>query len=839
MNRIASRDILKTTRLMSKTNHRKIIGLLIFLFTIVSNFAFAQQKNVIFSNDTINKPKAIAIVDVIQEFGKVNEELNLMEQKVAPPQDILKMDSLYLEFKGLYNQEKKRITEFISANPNRQKIETKSKKWIGYKNILRGWETNMNKYVEKNFQNLKTIEFEEETWKLTYKNAQEEGVPVDLLLTIEKINTRIKNLKKTISEHNNRYLRHGARTNSRISDIDAVLNSLENLKQSEVYDLFYLRHNPLWQSLSSTHEGKERRDEIESINTSLNGVFQLIKDKENNLFLFFILVIGMILIILYAKSSFLKFNNDDEKPLFKGYLKSILTERTIPIIVFSVLITANLFFLNTPRLFNDIIILGLLISSLPILKPIEHDRFKSIFYFLILFYVLDSIKSYAWFTSPQYRLYLLFQATVVLGTYYYFTRPYLITRKKINTDFAHLVLLLTPIIYISVIISILSNILGYTNLTDVTLNISTTIGILSMIFYTLFLISESLVFSFIYKHYSLLPNYSKESRHKLEKKVYHAIKVIVIIIWFLYFLNIIDQLKPISEYLEIALSDPYQIGEITFTLGAIVSFFSILTVAYLATSFISFIINDGDGEGVLRYFNFKKGVPSAISLVLRYVIFCFGFIFALSVLGIDLSTFNLMAGAVGLGIGFGLQTIISNFISGLILVFERPILPGDTVEVNNLFGTVNKIGIRASTISTYDGAEVIVPNNNLISKDLINWTLSSNFKRIEILIGTAYGSDPNKVLDILLAAAQNCKYTLKDPKSVALFRTFGDSSLNFSLRFWVYFENGLQAQSDVSIDIYNRFAEAGIQIPFPQRDVNLKGLSPGLGLDSKSIDSEN
>jgi small-conductance mechanosensitive channel len=262
-------------------------------------------------------------------------------------------------------------------------------------------------------------------------------------------------------------------------------------------------------------------------------------------------------------------------------------------------------------------------------------------------------------------------------------------------------------------------------------------------------------------------------------------------------------------------------------------------VAYLATSFISFIINDGDGEGVLRYFNFKKGVPSAISLVFRYLIFCFGFIFALSVLGIDLSTFNLMAGAVGLGIGFGLQSIISNFISGLILVFERPILPGDTVEVNNLFGTVNKIGIRASTISTYDGAEVIVPNNNLISKDLINWTLSSNFKRIEILIGTAYGSDPNKVLEILLAAAQNCKYTLKDPKSVALFRTFGDSSLNFSLRFWVYFENGLQAQSDVSIDIYNRFDEAGIRIPFPQRDVNLKGLSPGLGLDSKSIDSEN
>ena len=246
---------------MKTKNHHKIIRLIIFLLTVVSNFAFAQQNKVVFSYDTINKPVAIAIVDVIQEFGKVNEELNLMELKVKPPENILKIDSLYIEFKGLYNQEKKRVTEFISANPNRQKIETKSKKWLGYKNILSGWEANMNQYIEKNFQNLKTIEFEEKTWKLTYKNAQEEGVPVDLLLAIEKINTRIKNLKKSISVSNNRYLRLGARANGRMSDVDAVLNSLENLKQSEVYDLFYLRHNPLWESFSSADESKERKEE--------------------------------------------------------------------------------------------------------------------------------------------------------------------------------------------------------------------------------------------------------------------------------------------------------------------------------------------------------------------------------------------------------------------------------------------------------------------------------------------------------------------------------------------------------------------------------------------------
>ena len=179
------------------------------------------------------------------------------------------------------------------------------------------------------------------------------------------------------------------------------------------------------------------------------------------------------------------------------------------------------------------------------------------------------------------------------------------------------------------------------------------------------------------------------------------------------------------------LTEPYKVGSITFTLGVILTFIAILAVSFLITSFISFLLDGKDVD--FKIVKLPKGIPAAISLVIRYFILAFGTVLALSSLGIDLSQFNLMAGALGLGIGFGLQNIISNFISGIILVFERPILPGDTVEVNNLLGTVNKIGVRSSRISTYDGAEVVVPNNNLISmyftkyffqsRDLSNKTL--------------------------------------------------------------------------------------------------------------------
>ena len=217
-----------------------------------------------------------------------------------------------------------------------------------------------------------------------------------------------------------------------------------------------------------------------------------------------------------------------------------------------------------------------------------------------------------------------------------------------------------------------------------------------------------------------------------------------------------------------------------------------------------------------------KGIPAILSIIVRYFIIGLAFIIALSVIGVDLSKFNLMAGALGLGIGFGLQNIISNFISGLILIFERPIQPHDVVEVGSLLGEVKKIGVRSSNIRTFSGAEVVVPNSNLISNEVINWTLSDNVKRIEIKIGAAYGTDLQKVVDILKETAEAHEKVLKNPAVSALFSEFGDSSLDFRLLYWVPVEYGISSKSEVSIAVYNRFKEDGITIPFPQRDVNFR-----------------
>ncbi|MBW2237329.1 MAG: mechanosensitive ion channel, partial [Deltaproteobacteria bacterium] len=181
--------------------------------------------------------------------------------------------------------------------------------------------------------------------------------------------------------------------------------------------------------------------------------------------------------------------------------------------------------------------------------------------------------------------------------------------------------------------------------------------------------------------------------------------------------------------------------------------------------------------------------------------------------------------ALGVGIGFGLQTVVNNFVSGVILLFERPVRVGDRVQIADLLGVVTHIGLRASRIRTFDGSDVIVPNGDLIASQLINWTLSDAKRRIILPVGVAYGTDPEKVLAILEGVARENPEVLDDPPPETLFRNFGDSSLDFELRAWTESERGWNpVRSDLAVSISRAFAEAGIQIPFPQRDLHLRNL---------------
>ncbi|KAB1067487.1 mechanosensitive ion channel [Tamlana haliotis] len=774
------------------------------------------------------QPEAIPLINIVQQIQVTNMNIKATQRKIKIPDGIKKIDSLLPIYATYLKSEGEATKHFIKANPNGQKVDLTMITWSGYSSYLSEWMDKINDQEERNSILIEDIIFQNEVWQLSYQNAIDKEAPPEVLESIENTLAEVQSTQNTILENNNYYLKLETSLSKQINYVKGVSNDLLSLKNSDVYDLFYLRHPPIWQTTYGTsNKDIAENTEVEALKVKSAKAPDVGPDYMSSIISFLIFIGIFTLLMRYFKRGFLKYPYKDKDEDVIVAKNLILNKNNLCIIFLSCLFSES-FLTNFPKLLTDSITLVTLLAAIPLITPIMGDRYKKILYYIAVFYILNTAKTYFWYSGLGYRLYILAESTLVLFILYRFTSPYLKTLETFEKGLAKLLFKLVPIVYLLSIVSIISNILGYTNLTDITLKISTQGAIVTMVFYALTLIINGIVVSVIHRHFTVKHTYSAIERKSIEKKALKRVRITVYVLWGLFFLGMVDALRPMITFLSDVLTEPYKIGSLTFTLGAIVSFSFTLFISFSLTKLVSFLINDGDG--ILRYFHLPKGIPAAISLVIRYFIIGFGTILALSALGVDLSQFNLMAGALGVGIGFGLQNIVSNFISGLILVFERPILPGDTVEVNNLLGTVSRIGIRASNISTFDGSEVIVPNNNLISNDLINWTLSNNTKRIEILIGTSYNADPNEVLKILVEVAEECDYLLNDPAPRALFNDFGDSSLNFRLLFWSHYELGLQAKSDVSIGIYNRFKKEGIEIPFPQRDLNVRNVPESFTL---------
>nr|WP_314902274.1 mechanosensitive ion channel domain-containing protein [uncultured Deefgea sp.] len=274
----------------------------------------------------------------------------------------------------------------------------------------------------------------------------------------------------------------------------------------------------------------------------------------------------------------------------------------------------------------------------------------------------------------------------------------------------------------------------------------------------------------------------------------------------------LDELSEIGAY-------TFTLGSISLTVGGIVLFcVSVYLSFWLAQTLRSIL-----SEDILPSMTLPRGVANSVSTMSYYFLLILGLMIALTAAGFQLSQLAIILGALSVGIGFGLQTVVNNFVSGLILMVERPIQPGDTVEVSGTIGSIRDIGMRTTTLTTFEGADVVVPNGMLLSEKLTNWTLNNKRRRIEIPIGVTYDCDPKAVQALLLGVAQSTVGISLDPAPVVLFMGFGESSLDFSVRAWIdNYDLSLSIRSEMALAIHAALKAENIAIPYPQRDVNIR-----------------
>lgn len=258
--------------------------------------------------------------------------------------------------------------------------------------------------------------------------------------------------------------------------------------------------------------------------------------------------------------------------------------------------------------------------------------------------------------------------------------------------------------------------------------------------------------------------------------------------------------------------------------------FLYVILSFIVLSFVSRRLKNLLTARIIKSTSADKGAVISIGNMTRFFIMVIGVLIIIQSAGINLSALTVLFGALGVGIGFGLQTITDNFISGIIILFEKPIKVGDRIELDDVSGNVTNISIRATTVLTNDNVSIIVPNSEFVSGRVINWSHNDRSVRFRIPVGVSYNEDPKKIKELLLEVADENPSVLKTPEPDVFFDEFADSSLNFRLIVWTseLTDKPAPFKSELYFAIFEKFKERGVEIPFPQRDIHLRSSQVSL-----------
>ncbi len=768
------------------------------------------------STEIAGKPNQFDITNINYEIGKIEADFKEYEDGLKPDKELIVIDSIFEQYRVFLEQE---AADFRSFNPNNLSkffLESSYRLWEGYHKKLMNWETQVNAKVVTAQTRINELEHVIEQWTKILNNDFSADLPDEFKDRIRDVVARAETMKGQYLKKARDYVileDKISETSSFSNDIITDIIQLQKFRQDRllvstepVLWNVHINHNDYdapWTRLKKfRHENsKTLRNYFET--QDFAGVW--------------IMALVLVLLFYLLRRSYLKKEFDDSMP---GYKNSMRIFRNQPVLTVIILFFVGFHLASPyyPLLVNYFLVMIVLLTIRHILVDFTGREPRSFIDILLILFALNIIEIVFWYFGDIARLWLLLEGIVGLILLSRFITPSRIREfsgKDLVMKGTMVLAMFSSVLYL---VAIIVNIFGFLDLTVLILKVATRVPEFTIVLYGIFKVISTLVVA--------LCMIGKTSSNQMlvvywaqvEKRSVQLLLALSVIYWFYSFTVSLEVSRVVYDAISNFLTKERSIGTLQITIGSIIALVVILLVTYLLAGLLKVLIENV----ILKNARLPRGVPAAISVTIRYFLIILGVLFALSAAGIDLGKFSLLAGALGVGIGFGLQNIVNNFISGLILIYERPLNVGDTIEVESLLGQVNRIGIRSSNVKTYDGAEVVVPNGNLISNQLINWTLSDNRRRIEIKVGVAYGSDPNVIVELLEKVAKANEDVLKDPPPWALFEEFGDSSLNFRLLFWVPYDIGIGTKSKVAIGIYNIFKENGVEIPFPQVDLHLK-----------------
>lgn len=667
---------------------------------------------------------------------------------------------------------------------------------------------------------IKEIENSITRWDTTLSFAEQSDAPLPVITQIRSTLSRLNSLNEDLKSDSEFIQENLVQISNSLIFCDEIIENVSTAKDIVTRQFFELNQPPLW-SLLKKDTISNRFDARRSVSEDLkNEVRDFAYNNPFRLFIHFTLFIIILLTLTYLfkdiKIALAKLNTPADDVIHK------IIKRPLSASLLVAFLLTYLLYGTIPLYIGALNILFLMIPVLIILTDILPVRSRRYIFLPVAASILVQLHSYISQDSFISRLFLVSIITFSLASFILIVRRKTFRSMKSERNYGRLLYYLAIVYIVFLLISLFASIAGAVMLSEYLFYAVARSIVLGLIIYALGITVNSIIYTSIYSKSVQKLNLVAQYHHTIYRRISQIVNILIWMFWIIITLRLFNAWDKVLDVLKHFMSDEFNIGTVSLTIGSLFLFFLIIWFTLWISRMAKVVV---EGEVAPRV-KLKRGVPGAISLVMRIAIITIGFLFAIAAAGFGMDKLTILIGALGVGIGFGLQNIFNNLVSGIILAFERPIQEGDIIEVGTLWGTVKEIGIRASTIFTFDGAEVIVPNGNLISNELINWTLTDRNRRVEVAVGVKYGTDPDKVLQLLRDVADYQDDILKEPAALALFTGFGDSSLDFKLLFWIASaDNRFVVHSKVNVAVNDALKAAGIEIPFPQRDVYIK--TPG------------
>ncbi len=678
--------------------------------------------------------------------------------------------------------------------------------WEKYRDNLAAWARELTRCATNLEGEIARLEELKKIWQATLLSANQPDTPAAVFKQIQSTADSIELTRRMVESVRADVLTVQARLADGEARVRTTLSSLERLQSSAVKSLVVRDSPPIWNlGIGFANEWKHRIGQTFSWQLTASAAFT------KRLPLTF-LIHGLVILLLAAAIEWTRrvIGRVPEKIQDLDRAMPIFDHPVLAAFALSLLIVPSIY-PQAPRLIQAVMGAIALIPTIAILRRLLHQNLYPVLTALAVVYFVGQFRLLTASVAEFARLIYLGQ--MMGGTIFLWWLLQSSHLKNANSKTDDRILVaIRAVAKIGLILlpaALVANIFGYVNLGNLLGIIFLRSMFLAAALYAAIRIIEGMIIVGLQIRPLGSLRVVRLHREMLQRRICRGLEMLAFLFWLSQTLNFFGLQRQLITASEAVLNANLAIGSLNVSPGRIIAFLITVWASFLISRFLRFLLE----EDVYQHFRLARGIPYAISTMLHYVVLLVGFFLALGALGIDLTKITIVAGAFSVGVGFGLQNIFNNFVSGLILLFERPIKIGDVIEVGGNVGEVQHIGIRASVIRTAEGSEIIVPNGLLISSQVTNWTFSDRRRAVEVSVSVAGGTDLQRVIELLRGTASAQQGVAKEPPPQVYVINFTAGAIALQLRAWTdRYQDWTQVRSDLSMAVNDVLVREKISI---------------------------